>query len=156
MGWQRWRDVFGPLPNRLHSSWLIWSGGEPITTLFVLTNPFEWCSCSHESEGATWWRNATGNGLQPWPPGEPIDDGRRARCSLTPCRRFPLERQGSQRWLPCHLVRESVKTLAEEVGWSLASGKEGLSGLSHDKKRPKEHVQRVLELSTIFNGSTHC
>src|SRR6266566_3454009 len=29
MGWQRSHDVLGPLPNKLHSSWLIWSGGVP-------------------------------------------------------------------------------------------------------------------------------
>ncbi len=45
-----------------------------------------------------WWRscrNATGNGHQPWQHKEPTDDGRLARCSPTPCHRFPLERHSS-------------------------------------------------------------
>jgi hypothetical protein len=59
----------------------------------------EWHSCSLENEGATGWRNAIGNGLQPWQREEPPDDGRRARCSLAPCLRFPLESHSSQmRW----------------------------------------------------------
>jgi hypothetical protein len=59
----------------------------------------EWHSCSLENEGATGWRNAIGNGLQPWQREEPPDDGQRARCSLAPCHRFPLESHSSQmRW----------------------------------------------------------
>jgi hypothetical protein len=36
-----------------------------------------------------------------------------------------------------HVTGRVVKVLAEEVGWSLAQGKEGLSGLPHDKNRPE-------------------
>ena len=57
----------------------------------VPTHRFVWHSCSHESEGANYWRNATGNGLQPWQPEERTDDGRHARCSLAHCQRFALE-----------------------------------------------------------------
>jgi len=64
-------------PNRLHSFWPTSSGGEPITTLCVLTNHFAWRSCSHENEVATVWRNAIARGRLPWQPAEPIDDGRR-------------------------------------------------------------------------------
>ena len=51
--------------------------------------------CNHGNEGAIAWNNATGNELLRWQPGEPIDDGRRAKCSLTHCRWFPLERHPS-------------------------------------------------------------
>jgi hypothetical protein len=34
----------------------------------------------------------------------------------------------------CHVTGRWVKVPAEELGWSLASGREGLSALSHDKK----------------------
>ena len=50
------------------------------------------------------------------------DDGRRARCSLTHCRRFPLESHRSQMWLQCHVARKSVKVPAEAVGWGLTPG----------------------------------
>jgi len=82
----------------------------------VLTNPCEWRSCSHMSEVANWWRNAIGNGRQPWQLREPTDDGRHARCSLTHCRRFPLESHRSQRWVQCHVARKSVKVPAKELG----------------------------------------
>jgi len=65
---------------------------------------------------ASWWRNAIGNERQRWQPGEPIDDGRRMRCSLTPCRRFLLERYASQARLQCHGVEWWVKVPSEEVG----------------------------------------
>jgi hypothetical protein len=72
----------------------------------VLTTPCAWRSCSHESEVAPVWRNGTGSVPQPWPPGEPIDDGRRARCSLAHCQRFPLESHFSQKWLQEHVVED--------------------------------------------------
>src|SRR5260221_1933500 len=82
-----------------HSCWPIWNGGERIITLCAPIQRCEWHSCSLENEGATGWRNAIGNGLQPWQREEPSDDGRRARCSLAPCLRFPLESHSSQmRW----------------------------------------------------------
>ena len=85
-------------------------------------------------EVASWWRNATGSVPQRWHQAEPLDDGRRAKCSHTPCQRFPLERQGSQRWVQCHITGRWVKVLAEILGWSLAPGREGLSGLPHHEK----------------------
>src|SRR5215469_13492166 len=68
----------------------------------ALTTHCVWRSCSHASEVATWWRNATDNVHLPWQPAEPPDDGRRGRCFLVPCQRFLLERHGSQRWMQCH------------------------------------------------------
>jgi len=50
-----------------------------------------------ERGGAVVWRNATGSALLRWLPGEPPDDGQRVRCSRASCRRFPLERNQSQR-----------------------------------------------------------
>ena len=44
----------------------------------------------------TVWRNATDSVHQQWQPEEPTDDGQRARCSPTHCRRFPLESHRSQ------------------------------------------------------------
>ncbi len=72
--------------------WLISSGGEPTIILCVLMQRCECHSGSYKHERANVWRNGTGNGLQPWQPAEPTDNGRRARCSLAHCRQFPLER----------------------------------------------------------------
>ena len=66
--------------------------------------------------GASWWRNAIGNGLQPWQLAEPPDDGRHARCSLAPCRRLPLERHASQRWVQGYVVEWLGIVQAEAVG----------------------------------------
>src|SRR5215470_12246391 len=41
-------------------------------------------------------------------PREPPGDGRLARCSLTHCRRFPLESHRSQMGLQCHVASKSV------------------------------------------------
>ena len=84
-----------------------------------------------QARGATGWLNATGSELRRWQPAEPIDDGQRARCSLAPFRPFPLESQGNQVQLRCHVARMIVKLPAEELEWSLTMGKEGLSGLPH-------------------------
>jgi hypothetical protein len=108
MGWPLSHVAPGLLPNRLHSCWPIWNGGVRTTILCVLTNHFEWRCCSHENEVADGWRNAIGNGLRRWQPREPPDDGRLARCSLTHCRRFPLESHRSQMGLQCHVASKSV------------------------------------------------
>jgi hypothetical protein len=63
----------------------------------VLTNPCEWRSCRHESERANGWRNETSKVLLRWQRAEPLDVGRRARCSRILYQRFPLERLTSQR-----------------------------------------------------------
>ena len=94
----------------------------------------EWHWSSHKHEGATGWLNATGSELRRWQPAEPIADGQRARCSLAPCRPFPLESQGNQVQLRCHVVRKMVKLPAEELEWSLTLGREGPSGLPHHQK----------------------
>ena len=93
-----------------------------------------WCLCSPASEGASWWRNALGSGRKLWLLAEPIDDGRLARRSRSPCRRFQLERHGSQRWMQCHLTGRLVKVPAETLVWSLVPGREDLSGLPHHEK----------------------
>jgi hypothetical protein len=85
-------------------------------------------------EGATWWRNALGIVQKLWQQGELPEDGRHARCSLPPCRRFPLERHQSQMGLLSHVTGRWVKVRAEELGWSLTPGREGPCGLPPDKK----------------------
>jgi hypothetical protein len=37
-------------------------------------------------------------------------------------------------WEECHVTRKSVKVPVEVLGWSLASGGDGLSGLPIDEK----------------------
>ena len=83
---------------------------------------YEWRSCSHESEVATWQRNATDNGPKLWQPAEPTDVGQRARCSLAHCRQFPLESYDCQVQLQYHVVEWLGNVPAEEVGWGLTSG----------------------------------
>jgi len=53
MVWQLWLAARGPLPNRLHSSWPTYSGGEPMIILCALTPGYEWRWYSHESEVAS-------------------------------------------------------------------------------------------------------
>ena len=56
----------------------------------------------------------------------------------------------------CHIAEGWVKIPAEELGWSLTQGTEVLSGLPHQPKTgPKWVWKGLVELSTIFNGSTH-
>ncbi|TMD66950.1 MAG: hypothetical protein E6I97_23570, partial [Chloroflexi bacterium] len=43
--------------------------------------------------------------------------------------------------MECQVAGYLVKVLAEEVGWSLAPGKEGRSGLPHHKKGPKGYAE---------------
>src|SRR5215472_9285427 len=109
MAWQRSHAVPGPPPNRLLSCWLIWNGGEPTTMLCV---PMNHCGCRsyiRVSEVARRWHNATGNRLQPWRLGEPIADGRRARCFRALCQGFPLEGYRSQRWVQDHVAGRWLK-----------------------------------------------
>ena len=54
--------------------------------------------------------------------GRRTDDGRRARCSFAPCRRFPLESHVSQRRGPCHVAGRLLKVPAASREWSLTSG----------------------------------
>ena len=55
----------------------------------------------------------------------------------------------------CHVAEGWVKIPAEEPGWSLTLGTEGLSGLPHQPKTgPKWVWKGLVEFSTIFNGST--
>jgi hypothetical protein len=66
--------------------------------------------------GANWQRTALGNGRKLWQPAELIDDGRRARCSLVPCHRFPLESYDCQVQLQSHVVEWLGNVQAEAVG----------------------------------------
>ena len=43
---------------------------------------------------------------------------------------------------------------AEDVGWGLTPGREGVSGLPTDEKPAQIGLERLVELSTISNGST--
>src|SRR5215470_12078682 len=115
MAWQRSHAARGRRLSSPHTCWPTWSGGEPITTLCVLTTHCEWRSCSHESAVATWWHNAIANVPRPWQPGEPTDDGGRARCSLVPCHRFLLESYDCQVQLQCHVVEWFGNVQAEAV-----------------------------------------
>src|SRR5215472_7334507 len=108
MGWQRWRAAPGPRPSRLHTCWPTSSGGELTTILYALMQRCGRGSCSRENEGADCWRNAIGNGRQPWQREERTVDGQPGRCSRAPCQRFPLESDDSQVQLPCHGVEEVV------------------------------------------------
>ena len=47
-----------------------------------------------------------------------------------------------------------VKVLAEALGWSLALGRGGLSGLSNDEIQPETQSQELVELSTMSYWST--
>jgi hypothetical protein len=100
----------------------------------VLTNHCEWRSCSHESQRASWRRNAIGTLPLQWQPAEPPDDGPPARCSLAPCRRFPGDQPLKHLCEECHVEDRWLKVLAEALAWSLTPGREGLSGLPHAKK----------------------
>ena len=106
------------------------------------------------ARGQDVWRNATDNGRQPWQQAEPPDDGRRGRCSLAPCPRFPLKSHRNQVQLRYHVVG-SGEVPAEALGWRLTPGRGGLSGLTTDEKQPEGGLQRLLEFSTMSHGSTH-
>ena len=100
----------------------------------VLTKHYAWRSCSHESEVANGRRNATGNVRKLWQLAEPTVDGQHVRCSLAPCRRFPLERLTSQMGVLYYVAGRWMKVPAAKLVWSLTPGREGLSGLPHHKK----------------------
>src|SRR5215469_67970 len=119
MGWPLWRAVPELPHSSLHTCWPIWSGGGPTTILYIPMHRCGWRLCSRENEMANVWCTALGTELPPWQPAEPPDAGRRARCSLTPCHRFPLESQENQVQLRCHVAGRWVKALAEALEWSL-------------------------------------
>src|SRR6266581_3775868 len=108
MGWQPLHDAPGPRHSSLHSCWPISSGGGPTIILCVRMQRCECPSCSRKHEGANVWRNETSSGRLQWQLAEPPDDGRRVRCSLPPCCRFPLESHESQVQLPSHVLERSV------------------------------------------------
>jgi hypothetical protein len=122
MGEPRWLVAAGPPLSRLHSCWPTWSGGERLIMLCGLTNHCEERMCSRASEGANCWHHALGSERRLWLLAEPLDAGRRARCSRAPCRPFPLERHSSQKWVLSHVAGRWVKIPSEELGGSLLPG----------------------------------
>jgi hypothetical protein len=81
-----------------------------------------------------------------------MDDARSALVSLVASLRLRIKKPGAVA-ASCHAVLGEVQ--AEEVGWKLISRKDGLSGLPIDEKTStKQDLQRVLELSTMSDGST--
>jgi hypothetical protein len=90
--------------------------------LCVLTKRCGERSCSRENAVADCSRNETSSVPQPWQSVEPADDGRRERCSLAPCRQYPLESHSGQMRLQEHVVGRLVNVPAEEVGRSLTPG----------------------------------
>src|SRR5215472_9162370 len=118
MALRPWLVAPGRRLNSPHSCLPIWSGGAPTIISCVPTEHCEWRLCSHECEVASWWRNGTSNERQRWPPAEPIDDGRLARCSLARCRQFPLESYRSQMRMQGHVAGRLMHVSSEEVGWA--------------------------------------
>jgi IS1 family transposase len=82
---------------------------------------------------ATVWHNATDSARRRWQPAELIGDGRHVRCSLTPCRRFRLERPRSQVGVVscCGEMDEGTCRSARSAPHS---GRADLSGLPHHQK----------------------
>jgi hypothetical protein len=78
------------------------------------------------------WRNATGNGLQPWQREERTDDGRRVKSFAIPsrrCRASQYEHEGSE------------KTPSERAGGRLGKGKIGTGAWIYRMKLPLWSVQ---------------
>ena len=61
--------------------------------------------------------SAAGNGRQPWQRGEPIDNGRRARCSRAPCQRGTRERHIHLMGEACLIASKSMKVPAKAHRW---------------------------------------
>jgi len=148
------QDVPGQLPNRLHSCWPIWSGGEPTIILCVRTKHCEWPSCSRVSEEETVWRNAIGTGLLLWQRGKRTGSGRQGKCSRARCQRFALERHISlmgrsimsrARWRRC--LQKHVDGASLGKRWSVWTA-------SSPKTGPKGVCKGPTDLSTMFNGCT--
>ncbi len=140
-----------------YSFWPTWSGGARTIILCGLTPRFEWRWCSRENERANDWRNAIGSGPQRWQLAEPIDDGRRAKCSLAPCRRFPLERHRS-RWGSVSCRGQMGEGTRRRAWMEPHSGKKRpVWTASSPKTGPKWVCRGLVDLSTISNRSTsHC
>lgn len=82
------------------------------------------------------------------------DDGRLARCSLTPCQRFPLERLTSQK-RSCLLSWADGRRHPQKGSEGAYCGKSRLLWTaSSPKTGPKWVCRGLIDLSTISNGST--
>jgi hypothetical protein len=102
MAWQPWHVAPGQLPNKPHSSWFTWNGGEATITLCALTPRSEWRLCSHESEVANVWHSAIASVRQPWQRAERTGDGQLGKSSGIPCRQPHaqlVEGRGSEKQL---------------------------------------------------------
>jgi hypothetical protein len=66
--------------------------------------------------------------------GKRTDGGQQGMYPRAPSLRLPLESHSSQSWLHCHAANKTLKVPAEDVGWGLTAGREGLSGLPTDEK----------------------
>ena len=128
-----------------------------VARLLQLLRPHAALRVAHvqtQARGATVCLNATYSVHQPWQPGEPIDDGRRARYSHTPYQSFPLERPRSQVGAVscCEEMGESTRRSARRephagksrLAWTASSPKNG----------PKWIGKGLVDLSTMSNGST--
>src|SRR6266568_2202477 len=143
MEWPLSHAAPGPRLSSLPTCQPLSSGGAPTNILSVLMPRCEWRSCSREREVADVWRNATDSVLRRWQPAEPIGDGQRTRCSLAPCRSFPLESQENQVPLRCHVAGRWVKVRAAALAESLTPRCGSLSGLTTDEKQPEGGLQRA-------------
>jgi hypothetical protein len=101
------------------------------------------------------WRNATDSVPRPWQPAEPPDDGRLVRCSPAHCQRFPLERQRSQMGaVSCR--GEMGEGTPRRARMEFHSGKRRPVWTASSQKTGPQSVWRgLVDLSTIFYGSTH-
>ena len=111
--------------------------------LCVLTNRCGERWFRRASAGPSWWRNALGSERRLWQPAEPIDDGRRAKCSRTHWRRFRLERHASLMKEKCSVARESVKVLTEALGGALLRDKMASLDCHITKNRPEMGLERA-------------
>src|SRR5215469_15714743 len=155
MAWQLSHAARGPPHSSPHTCWPTSSGGVPTIISCVPTERCEWRSSSREREGASWWRNATGNELRRWHLAEQPDDGRQARCSHAPCRRFPLERLTSQRWVQVSCRGEMGKGAHRSTRMEAHAGKRRpVWTASSPKTVPKWVCRGLGDLSTISHEST--
>jgi hypothetical protein len=137
--WQRWHAAPGRRPSKFHTCSLTWNGGAHIT-MDVASSRIAAGSirAAVSREVASWWHNATASVRKLRQPGEPPEGGRRASCSLAPCRRFPGDQPPKPDGMRCHGARMMAKVPVEAVGWGLTPGSDCLSGLPiNEKTGPK-------------------
>jgi len=154
MSWQRSHAAPGPRLSSPHSSWLIWNGGVPTITLYVLTNRCEWPLQNLANEVASVWRNAIGSVRLRWQLGKRTGGGQQGKCSRAPCQGFALERLTSQMGaFSCH--EEMGEGTRRGARMESHSGKRRpLRTASSPKTGPKWVCRGLVDVSTIFYRST--